>query len=302
MTSRHQIWHVDAFTSTPLEGNPAAVVVGDGLSGETMQRIALNQHLSETVFLLPPESSANHARIRIFTPGRELPFAGHPTIAAAHILHSEGRVQLRADEPLRIETGVGVIPVEVTPTGVVINPQKISAAGPLYTMTQAAPEFRDAPATLAEIAASVGLQPTDILRAEEVSTGIFWPLAQLASLDAMLRVEPDMLALSKWPFGLAVFCIGAQSNDADIRVRAFAPAAGVPEDPVTGSANGCIGAFIAKHALLPTRDGTITYVAEQGIEMGQPGRVYVHVTGGPSTPIVHVGGHAVTVLSGELLL
>lgn len=289
MTSRHEIWHVDAFTRTPLEGNPAAVVDGDNITGETMQRIALNQKLSETVFLLPPESSANHARIRIFTPGRELPFAGHPTIAAAHILHSEGHVKLGANEPLRLETGVGVIPVEV-------------AAGPLYTMTQAEPEFRDAPVTLAEIAACVGLQPDDILRAEEVSTGIFWPVAQLVSPDAISRVEPNMAALYKWPFGLAIFCIGAQAKDAGIHVRAFAPAAGVPEDPVTGSANGCIGAFIAKHGLLPSRDGAITYVAEQGIEMGQPGRVYVRVTGGPSAPIVHVGGHAVTVLTGELLL
>jgi len=87
-----------------------------------------------------------------------------------------------------------------------------------------------------------------------------------------------------------------------VRVRAFAPAAGVVEDPVTGSANGCIGAFIAKHGLLPARDGEIRYVAEQGIEMGQPGRVHVRVSGGPEAPVARVGGQAVTVLRGELLL
>ena len=109
-----RIRHVDAFTATPLEGNPAAVVDGEGLSGELMQRIALNQHLAETVFLLPPEDAANHAHIRIFTPTVELPFAGHPTIAAAHTLISERSIALRDGETLRLETGVGVIPVDNT--------------------------------------------------------------------------------------------------------------------------------------------------------------------------------------------
>ncbi|MDP9237228.1 MAG: PhzF family phenazine biosynthesis protein [Chloroflexota bacterium] len=302
MTHSYAIRHVDAFTPTPLEGNPAAVVDGTGLDTETMQRIALNQRLSETVFLLAPESAGNHARIRIFTPHTELPFAGHPTIAAAHILISEGRVQLADGEPLLIETGAGVIPVDVVAEGLVIGPDKISRSGRLYTMTQAAPQFRDAHASLDEMATCVGLGAGDVIYAEEVSTGIYWPVAQLASLEAMLRVQPDFAALMKWPFGVAVFCIGAQAQDADIHVRAFAPAAGVFEDPVTGSANGCIGAFIAKHGLLPARDGEIRYVAEQGIEMGQPGRVYVRVTGGPDAPRVHVGGHAVTVLRGELSL
>jgi len=285
------IRHVDAFTTTPLEGNPAAVVDGDGLSGETMQRIALNQHLSETVFLLPPESAANHARLRIFTPGTELPFAGHPTIAASHTLISEGRVKLAAGEPLLLETGAGVIPVQAG-----------GGDAPLYTMTQAAPQFRPSDIDHATIAASVGLRSEDVVRAEHVSTGIFWLIAQLASLDAMMRVRPDMMALMKIPHGLSIFCIGAQSADAGIHVRAFAPDAGIFEDPVTGSSNGCIAAFIAKHGLMPARDGAISYVSEQGLEMGQPGRVHLRVTGVPDAPAVHVGGHAVTVLRGELLL
>ena len=291
MTAVRVIRHVDAFTTIPLEGNPAAVVDGEGLSAETMQRVALNQHLSETVFLLPPESPANHARIRIFTPGTELPFAGHPTIAASHTLISEGRVRLGEGRPLLLETGAGVIPV------VVADGDK-----PLYTMTQAAPQFRAADIDNATIAGSIGLHQEDVVRAEFVSTGIFWLIAQLASLDAMMRVEPDMMALMKVPQGLSIFCIGAQAPDADIHVRAFAPEAGVFEDPVTGSSNGCIGAFIARHGLLPTRGGDIRYVAEQGIEMGQPGRVHVWVSGVPDAPAVHVGGHAVTVLRGELLL
>jgi PhzF family phenazine biosynthesis protein len=291
MTIGRTIRHVDAFTTTPLEGNPAAVVDGQGLSTETMQRIALNQHLSETVFLLPAQSPENHAHIRIFTPGTELPFAGHPTIAAVHTLISEGTVRLGAGESLRLETGAGVIPVEA------------SAAEPtLYTMTQASPQFRDSEFDQAAIAAALGLEPRDVVLAEWVSTGIFWLLAQIASLDAMMRVTPDMMAIIKIPHGLSIFCIGAQTHGADVHVRAFAPEAGVFEDPVTGSSNGCIAALIAKHGLLPAHDGEIRYVAEQGLEIGQPGRVHLRVTGVPGAPAVHVGGNAVTVLVGELLL
>jgi PhzF family phenazine biosynthesis protein len=288
--TRRRIRHVDAFTTTPLEGNPAAVVDGEGLTGELMQRVALNQKLSETVFLLPPDHAANHARLRIFTPARELPFAGHPTVAAAHVLLSEGTVRPHDGEALRLETGAGVVPVEV------------AGSPPLYTMTQARPQFRDAGMPLDDIAAAVGLARADVLRAECVSTGFYWLVAQVASLDAMLRTRPDMTALARFPDGLSIFAIGAQSPDAGVRVRAFAPAAGVPEDPVTGSANGCIGAFIAKHGLL-ARDGTdIRYVAEQGIELAQPGRVHVAVSGSGEDLTVRVGGNAVTVLDGELLL
>lgn len=287
---RRRIRHVDAFTTTPLEGNPAAVVDGEGLDGELMQRIALNQKLSETVFLLPPEDPADHARLRIFTPTVELPFAGHPTVAAAHVLLSEGSVQLREGDTLRLETGVELVPVEVAGTP------------PLYTMTQARPQFRDADIPLDEIASLVGLAPGDVVRAEYVSTGICWLVAQVASLDAMLRTRPDMTALARIPEGLSIFCVGAESDEANVRVRAFVPSDGVPEDPVTGSANGCIGAFIAKHEVVERRGADVRYVAEQGIEVGQPGRVHVSVAGSGDDLTVRVGGNAVTVLDGALLL
>jgi PhzF family phenazine biosynthesis protein len=291
MTIARAIRHVDAFTTMPLEGNPAAVVDGGGLTSETMQRIALNQHLSETVFLLPPQSPENHAHIRIFTPGTELPFAGHPTIAASHTLISEGAVRLAAGESLRLETGAGVIPVEVS-----------KGEPPLYTMTQASPQFRRSEIGFDTIAAGLGLEIRDVVLAEWVSTGIFWLLAQIASLDAMMRVQPDMMALLKIPHGISIFCIGAQTEGADIHVRSFAPDAGVFEDPVTGSSNGCIAALIAKHELMSARDGEIRYIAEQGLELGQPGRVHARVTGVPDALSVQIGGNAVTVLRGELLL
>ncbi|MHB8377378.1 MAG: PhzF family phenazine biosynthesis protein [Dehalococcoidia bacterium] len=288
MTAARAIRHVDAFTATPLAGNPAAVVDGAGLDAAVMQRIALNQHLSETVFLLPPANPAHHARLRIFTPRTELPFAGHPTIAAAHILTEERLAAPAAGEPLRLETGAGVIPVAVEGTP------------PLYTMTQAPPEFRASPVALDAIAAAVGLAPGEVVRAEDISTGIFWIVAQVASSEAMQRVHPDAALLRT--LHLAIFCIGAEADGADVHVRAFALPAGIAEDPVTGSANGCIAAFIARHGLMRAQGGEIRYVAEQGAEVGQPGRVRLSVTGMPDALSVEVGGHAVTVLRGELLL
>ncbi len=288
MTAARAIRHVDAFTTTPLAGNPAAVVDGAGLDAAVMQRIALNQHLSETVFLLPPANPAHHARLRIFTPRTELPFAGHPTIAAAHILTEERLAAPAAGEPLRLETGAGVIPVAVEGTP------------PLYTMTQAPPEFRASPVALDAIAASVGLPPGEVVRGDDVSTGIFWTVAQVASSEAMMRMRPDAALLRT--LHLAIFCIGAETDGVDVHVRAFALPAGIAEDPVTGSANGCIAAFIARHGLMRAQGGEIRYVAEQGAEVGQPGRVRLRVTGMPDALSVEVGGHAVTVLRGELLL
>ncbi len=287
MALTRRIRHVDAFTSVPLEGNPAAVVDGEGIDDATMQRIALNQHLSETVFLLPPRDPANHQRIRIFTPGTEMPFAGHPTIAASHTLVTDGIVTLQDGEALRIETEAGLIPVDVdTTTGV-------------YTMTQRPPEFRPAKASVDDVAGWLGLGAGDVIRSEDVTTGVWWHIAQVASFDVMLRVKPNPLRLEGQ--AVSLFCIGSGS-DADVRVRTFAPGAGVFEDPVTGSSNGCIAALIARDGLLPVHDGALRYTAEQGIEMGQPGRIYLDVRGVPDAMTVRVGGKAVTVLRGELLL
>lgn len=287
MALTRRIRHVDAFTSVPLEGNPAAVVDGEGIDDATMQLIALNQHLSETVFLLPPRDPSNHQRIRIFTPGTELPFAGHPTIGASHILVSEGIVALHDGEALRIETEAGLIPVNV------------DAATGTYTMTQRPPEFRPAKASVNDVAGWLGLDAGEVIRSEHVTTGVWWHIAHVASFEAMLRVKPNPMRLEGQ--AVSLFCIGSGS-DADVRVRTFAPEAGIFEDPVTGSSNGCIAALIARDGLLPVRDGALRYTAEQGIEMGQPGRIHLDVSGAPDAMIVRVGGQAVTVLRGELLL
>jgi trans-2,3-dihydro-3-hydroxyanthranilate isomerase len=167
-------------------------------------------------------------------------------------------------------------------------------------MTQAKPEFRPASQTREQIASWIGLERDEIAHVENVSTGLFWLIAQVASLDSMMKVQPDFGALAGEE--ISIFCIGAQNADAQIHVRTFAPGAGITEDPITGSSNGCIGALIARLGLLTRRNGAVTYVAEQGIEMGMPGRVFVRVSGEPDDLRVEVGGHAVTLLRGELLL
>ena len=280
------IRHVSAFTSTPFAGNPAAVVDGAGLDGSLMQTIARNQNLSETVFLLPPRDRANHASVRIFTPRAEIPFAGHPMIAAAHILTEERLAAPATGEPLRIETGAGVIPIEIDG-----DPAR-------YTMTQAAPSFARGSLPPAKVAEAIGLADGDVLRTDEVSTGLPWLIAQVASIDAMMRIRPNRALLQD--LAVAVYCIGAVASDADVHVRAFVAPLGVPEDPVTGSANGCIAAAIARYGLMPARDGELRYVAEQGGEIDQPGRVFAHVAGIPDALSVRIGGHAVTTIRGEL--
>ena len=288
MTLTRRIRHAGAFTATAFAGNPAAVVDGEGIDGALMQDIARNQNLSETVFLLPPADRANHARVRIFTPRAELPFAGHPMIAAAHILTEERLATPASGEPMRIETGAGVIPIEVEG-----DPSR-------YTMTQARPSFAPGAASPSTVAAAVGLAPGDVLRTDEVSTGLPWLIAQVASIDAMMRVQPDRALLQD--LQVAIYCIGTVAPDADVHVRAFVLPLGIAEDPVTGSANGCIAAAIARYALMPARDGELRYVAEQGGEIGQPGRVFARVTGSADDLVVSIGGHAVTTLRGDLLL
>lgn len=189
---------------------------------------------------------------------------------------------------LRLETGAGTIPV------------RVGEASPRYTMTQASPQFEEPRVTREQVAAALGLAAEDVVAVARVSTGLWWDLAQVATPEAMARMRPDLGALMQMPFGVSVFNVDGASDER-VHVRTFAPAAGVPEDPVTGSSNGCIGAYIARERLLaPDADGAIRYIARQGDEMGQPGRVYVTVAVKGETMSVSVGGDAVTVLVGDL--
>lgn len=281
---RREFWQVDAFTTVPYTGNPAAVVFDcEGLSGAAMQRIALEMNLSETVFVLPPEDAAADYKVRIFTPRNELPFAGHPTLAAAHAMIERG---LEPKQPglIRQECGIGLIPVEIRDEGLV--------------MTQGRPEHRGVPIDAALAAKMLGC-PVGALAThpiEVVSTGVPWTVVALDALSSIEKLQPDLRLIetvcreNRSP-GITCF---VPAKDADYRLRTFAPGDGIVEDPVCGSGNGSVAAYIARH--LKPGANAFAYRAEQGIEMGRPGQVIAEVEG----EAIRIGGKAVTVLDGFL--
>jgi PhzF family phenazine biosynthesis protein len=295
MSRRYTLLQVDVFTARPLEGNPLAVVPdARGLSSSEMQAIAREMNLSETTFVLPSDGPEADYRVRIFTPGSEIPFAGHPTIGTAHALLELGAVGRPGPRfSLRQRTLAGVQEIEVGE----------EPGGRTYTMTQPAPRFAEAPAPeLLSAALRIG-RDAIVAQPQTVSVGVGWHVVPLRSLETVRGLDPDMDALARLEretgVGTSVFCMQAEQPGCAVRVRSFAPAAGIPEDPVCGSGNGCVGAYIAHTGLGGT---PLDYRAEQGSEVGRPGLLRVRVERSGESYRVRVGGAAVTVLRGELAL
>jgi PhzF family phenazine biosynthesis protein len=288
---------VDAFTHRPLYGNPAAVVFGaDEIPAETMQKVAREMNLSETVFILKPTSREADYRVRIFTPMNELPFAGHPTVAAAHSVLARCPDQANATL-LRQECGIGIVPIEVIPT----------AAGKLLRMTQGAPAHREAGLSRETVAKMLGCAETDLAGSpfEVVSTGVPWLIVELSRFEAISALDPDQGLIAREckalrAAGLTVFVERGDGGPVRIRVRTFAPGEGVPEDPVCGSGNGSVAAFIARHKHPGEASGS--YVAEQGIEIGRDGEVHASWGRDGDALCVRIGGEATVVASGKLFL
>lgn len=290
---------IDVFTTQPLQGNPAVVVFDAGaLSAATMQALAREMNVSETVFLSPPRHAEADYRLRIFTPRSELAFAGHPTIAAAHAWLQERAVAISAPRTLRQECGIGVIPVEVEP----------DADGPFFRVRQVTPEWFDAPLSREQCAAMLGCRYGDLpeLPLQVVSTGVRWLVVPLTAPEVVATLRPDPVAIERHcreigAVGLTAFaCLGPLPRDG-VRVRSFAPGEGVPEDPVCGSGNGSVAAYVARFLARGAR--AIEYVAQQGTEAGRPGRVRVRAwRDADAVWSIEIGGHAVRVLEGTLLL
>ncbi|BCU77730.1 PhzF family phenazine biosynthesis protein [Luteolibacter sp. LG18] len=288
---------VDAFTHRPLYGNPAAVVFdADNLPAETMQRIAREMNLSETVFLLKPTTPDADYRARIFTPASELPFAGHPTVAAAHAVLTRDPEKAGATL-LRQECGIGIVPVEVVP----------STAGRLLRMTQGAPTWREAELSRETVAAMLGCAASDLsdLPFEVVSTGVPWLIVELSRFEAISALHPDQTRIESackalGAVGMTVFVERGDGGPVRLRVRTFAPGEGVVEDPVCGSGNGSVAAFLARHKHAEEASGG--YLAEQGIEIGRDGIVQASWDRDGGALRVRVGGEAVIVASGQLFL
>jgi PhzF family phenazine biosynthesis protein len=295
MARRFAMIQVDVFTERPLGGNPLAVFPdAEGLSDAEMQAIAREMNLSETTFVLPAEAPGADYRLRIFTPASELPFAGHPTLGSAFALLDSGRVAPRGERfVLRQQTLAGVQEIEVSER----------AGRRRLTMTLPPPRFEAAPPA-ALLARALRVDEKEIAgEPATVRVGVGWHVVPLRGLDVVRDLAPDAGRLVEIErstgHAVTVFCREAEDPACAVRLRSFAPGAGIPEDPVCGSGNGCVGAYLAR--VSGTR-APLEYVAEQGIEIGRPGRAHVSVDAEADGWKVRVGGSAVTVVEGELRL
>ncbi len=309
---------LDVFTETPFGGNPLGVFPDAAhLPDALMQRIALEMHLSETVFLGPPETPEGTARVRIFTPAREVPFAGHPTVGAAIYLASRGAANAGQPAPPAEGTVTLVLEEKVGPVPVEVRFQGGRAVFARFT-TAVRPEHRPAEHAPRELAAMLGLEPDEVcdgdapcgsggptLAPEQVSCGIPYYVVPVRSLDAVRRSALDLArwramgVADGWADDVYVICMEAEGEGVDVHVRMFAPSSGIPEDPATGSAAAALGGYLA--AADGRSDGTLSWTVEQGLEMGRPSLIQVEADrAGGETVAVRVGGSAVFMSRGTM--
>lgn len=275
---------VDVFTAVPFMGNPVAVVFdADALSGEAMQAIASWTNLSETTFVLAPTDAGAHYRLRIFTPRAELPFAGHPTIGSAHAVLESGRV-VPDNGRIVQQSAVGLVPITV--------PDDWRAAGLSFRLPDHQITLAPEPALLMAALGTAALAEPVI-----VDVGPRWVIVEVEDAGVVEALTPDFARLAAYDLrhgttGLTVFghCRDAAGTQ---KVRSFAPADGINEDPVCGSGNGAVAAY--RLAQGQTRPGD-SYTASQGAEVGRLGRVHIRY----GDDGIHVGGCAVTCISGTL--
>ena len=281
---------VDAFTADPLAGNPAGVVPdAAGLSDDQMQAIARELGASETAFVLPSDDADR--RVRYFTPGQEVDLCGHATVASHAYLFERAVIDGGTHT---LETNVGVLDIEVTPEGMV-------------WMTQNPPEVEEVDADYERVADAIGVDVAALrdvgadLPLARATTGLPFLLVPVNFLEHLGNADPDMAAIEALSeeydtAGVYAFTFDALESESTLHARMWAPGAGVPEDPVTGTASGACGAYLDRMgAFSPTPD---EMRFEQGHYVDRPGFVSVRVDGEE----VRVGGRAVTALDGEVVV
>jgi trans-2,3-dihydro-3-hydroxyanthranilate isomerase len=301
---RLEYLQLDVFTNRRFEGNQLAVFPdGRGLDPALMQTIAREMNFSETTFILPPERPETDVRMRIFTPGVELPMAGHPTIGSTFALAHLGVIAAERDH---FVFGLGVGPTRVELTWK-------DGALSFAWMDQRPPEYRVPAVSTEHIVRAVGIDPDACsktkLPAEEISCGIPYMMLPVATRAAVDAAQPDMTALralrSAFPndhIGVLVFTTEPTEPGVTAYSRMFGPGLGVPEDPATGSAAGPLGCYLVKHGLVKDADAAKKIVNWQGVAMGRPSRLHIAITsdGGDAITRVQVGGQSVLVAEGTL--
>ena len=277
MTLRYVV--ADVFTDTPLTGNQLAVFTdGRDVDDETMQKLAREMNFSETVFVLPPENGG-HARIRIFTPSSELPFAGHPVLGSAFVLAAP----LQLGE-IRLETGSGVVPVVLQREGARIVFGWMQQPIPAFETFERADELQQV----------LGVRSG--LPVELYHLGPAHVYVELGSEDEVAGLAPDFGALALFDVGINCFAGSGKSW----KTRMFAPSSGVAEDPATGSAAGPLAIHLARHGRIGFGD---EIEISQGAQLNRPSKLYARVEGSADRiERVEVGGSAVTVARGEFRL
>jgi trans-2,3-dihydro-3-hydroxyanthranilate isomerase len=274
---------VDVFTATPYAGNPLAVVLGaDDLSTTQLQSLAREFNLSETSFPMATTNDKATYRLRIFTPATELPFAGHPSVGAAWVMRSLGRID---DGPIIQECGAGLLPLEVTGTSIALTGGAASVSEPLDT---------------APFLAAVGLEERHAIGTPVRWAGMGLEFAFLHVHDnALLDCAPDLSRLGALGNGgVSVFSVDGDR----VHARVFAGGVGVPEDPATGSAALGLGVFLVASGLLPA-DATSSYVVDQGIEMGRASRLEcTAVAQAGRVTSARVAGSVVPVATGRITI
>lgn len=266
---------VDVFTAVPLKGNALAVVIdGAGLSDDEMAAFARWTQLSETTFLLPPTDPAADYRVRIFTPGGELPFAGHPTLGSAHAFLASGGDVKKPGEVVQ-QCAIGLVRVRRDGARLAFAAPPLQRSGPV----------EDA-ALRAQVLASLRIEPESLLDLVWVDNGPGWMAARLPDAAAVLALQPDFVAMQGLKLGVVGAC--PEGGECQFEVRAFVPTLGVPEDPVTGSLNAGLALWLQDAGLAAQ-----TYVAAQGAALGRAGRVHVQRDaeatwiGGDVSPLIH---------------
>lgn len=282
MSARVLPWDtLDVFTDTPLRGNPLALIQqADGLSDAQMQQIAAWTNLSETAFLLTPTDPAADYRVRIFTPARELPFAGHPTLGTCHGWLAAGGVPQREGEVVQ-QCAKGLIRIRRDGERLAFAAPPCSRTGPLD------------PALLAQVVAALHIAASDVIDHQWVDNGPGWCALRLASAEQVQALRPDYAALA----GLMLGVVGphAPGGEAQFEVRALIGEGTGYEDPVTGSLNASLAQWLIGSGVAPE-----AYVAAQGSAIGRAGRVFVQRDAASGD--IWVGGHSVRVVRGTLQL
>lgn len=297
---------VDVFTTSRFGGNPLAVILdAHGLADALMQQIAAEFGYSETTFVLPPADPQHTARVRIFTPTTEVPFAGHPNVGTAFVLARRGSIFGRqVDTRMCFEERAGLVDVTILRADGVVTGAAITAPRPLEVGPEVAVDLVAACASLTPADVVIDTHPPRI-----VSVGLPFVVAELASRAALAQARPNLtrfveanaaVQLSHGGFALFLY-VPTPDAPGTFSARMFAPLDNVIEDPATGSASAALAAY--RVTLLPEQDAEITLQIEQGVDMGRPSqiRLQVHKAGGVVQQVV-VGGDCVPVMRGEFII